>query len=119
MNIVFNNVDRFNKPIANPDAAFVADENTAKTILESTFFNNITLTFNVCLGFFPGPGDSFGSPETGSGSASPNLATLVEVTYGDLRTALLNSGQPTFFTAANLPAGNGLPINLVPPPQQP
>src|SRR5262249_33098531 len=84
---------------------FVADENAAKAILESTFFNNITLTFNVRLGFSA----LTGNPVTGSGVASSNPATQIDVTYGALRTALLNSGQP-FFNDANLPAGDNLPI---------
>jgi hypothetical protein len=81
------------------DPLLIADENTAKAMLESTFFNNITLTFNVGLGIFPPDRSAVG----GSGSGGPNPATEVEGTYGELRTALLNSGQPTFFTATNLP----------------
>jgi hypothetical protein len=104
MIVNFMNVNRDGTPVANPDATLVADENTAKTILESTFFNNITLTFNVGLGFNPSNGNNVG----GAGSAGPS--TNVFVTYGNLRTALLNSGQPTFFTDANLPAGNNIPI---------
>ncbi len=73
MNIVFNNVNADGTPVANPDANLVADENTAKAILESTFFNNITLTFNVGLGFFPGNGDAVG----GAGSGGPNVRTDV------------------------------------------
>src|SRR5262249_13890182 len=38
-----------------------------------------------------------------SGLGSTNQNTAVELTYGELRTALLNSGQPNFFTATNLP----------------
>ena len=106
MNIVFNNVNADGTPVANPDANLVADENTAKAILESTFFNNITLTFNVGLGFFPGNGDAVG----GAGSGGPNVRTDVFVTYDNLRNALLNLGQPNFFTPTNLPAGNSLPI---------
>ena len=104
MNIVFNNVNADGTPVANPDANLVADENTAKAILESTFFNNITLTFNVGLGFFPGNGDAVG----GAGSGGPS--TFEFVRYANLRTALLAQGQPTFFTDTNLPAGNSLPI---------
>src|SRR5262249_34845315 len=47
-----------------------------------------------------------------------NAATQVDVTYANLRTALLNSGTP-FFNAANLPAGDNLPINVAPPGQNP
>jgi hypothetical protein len=104
MIVNFMNVNRDGTPVANPDATLVADENTAKTILESTFFNNITLTFNIGNGFNPLNGNNVG----GAGSGGPN--TFEFVTYNNLRTALLNSGQPTFFTAANLPAGNNIPI---------
>jgi hypothetical protein len=104
MIINFMNVNRDGSAVANPDANLVADENTAKTILESTFFNNITLTFNVGLGFNPLNGINV----VGTGAAGPN--TNVFVTYGNLRNALLGKGQPNFFTAANLPAGNNIPI---------
>jgi hypothetical protein len=106
MIVNFVNVNRGGTPVANPDANLVADENSAKAILESTFFNNITLTFNVGLGFSP----RTGATVTGSGVASSNFATQVDVTYRSLRNALLAQGQPSFFTAANLPAGNGLPV---------
>jgi hypothetical protein len=96
MNIVFNN-----NAAALADPLFLADENTAKAMLESTFFNNITLTFNVGLGINPGTGRIVG----GSGAGGPNRNTEVELTYGELRTALLNNGQPNFFNATNLPAG--------------
>jgi len=102
----FMNVNRDGTPVATPDATLVADENTAKSILESTFFNNITLTLNVGLGFYPGNGSTVG----GAGTAAPNANTQVFVTYGNLRTALLNFGQANFFTATNLPAGNNIPI---------
>ena len=46
MIVNFMNVNR-DGTAANPDATLLADENAAKAILESTFFNNITLTFNV------------------------------------------------------------------------
>src|SRR5262245_38382453 len=103
MIVNFVNVNR-DGTAANPDATLLADENAAKAILESTFFNNITLTFNVGNGFNPLNGRNV----VGSGAGGPN--TNVFVTYGNLRTALLNSGQPTFFTDANLPAGNNIPI---------
>jgi hypothetical protein len=57
MQVVFNNVNLDGSPVANPDANLVADENRAKAILESMFFNNITLTFNVGLGFNPATRD--------------------------------------------------------------
>jgi len=113
MNIVFNNVNADGSRVANPDANLVADENMAAAILNSMFFNNITLTFNVGFGFYPGNGN----PVTGAGTGGPNANIFV--TYGNLRTALLTSGQPNFFTPTNLPEGNGLPINVPPPGQQP
>jgi hypothetical protein len=107
MQVTFRNVDSSNNVVA-ADATLIADENTVKTILESTFFDNITLTFNVCLGFnnIPNSRDR-GLRVTGSGVANAN--GNAEVTYGALRTALLNGGQPNFFTATNLPAGDNLP----------
>ena len=113
MNIVFNNVNADGSRVANPDANLVADENMAAAILNSMFFNNITLTFNVGFGFYPGNGN----PVTGAGTGGPNANIFV--TYGNLRSALLTSGQPNFFTPTNLPEGNGLPINVPPPGQQP
>src|SRR5262249_36002586 len=74
-------------------------------------FNNITLTFNVGLGFSPLTGNTIAVAGTGSA----NGATTVDGTYANLRTALLNSRTP-FFNPANLPAGNRLPINAAPPP---
>src|SRR5262245_53193867 len=115
MIINFRNVDLGGNVITNPDASLVADETTAKTILESMFFNNITLTINVGLGFNPATGTAV----TGSGLGGSNSNTEVELTYGTLRTALLNSGQPNFFTATNLPAGDNLPINVPPVGQMP
>jgi hypothetical protein len=103
MIINFMNVNRDGTPVANPDANLVADENTAKTILESTFFNNITLTFNVGNGFNPRNGNN-----VPGGIGGPLTVELV--TYANLRNALLAKGQPNFFTDANLPAGNNIPI---------
>jgi hypothetical protein len=106
MQVVFRNVDLNGTLIANPDASLVADESTAATILNSTITNNITVTINVGLGFNPATGNTV----TGSGSGGPNANTEVELNYEELRTALLNSGQPNFFTATNLPAGDNLPV---------
>src|SRR5262249_31481967 len=113
MQVVFNNVDRNGNPVGNIPAEFVADENRAKAILESMFFNNITLTFNVGLGFVPG-----GSDVTGAGAARTNSLTNVLVTYvnpvnptSGLRNALLTFGQPNFFTAANRPPGDSGPLS--------
>src|SRR5262249_12722747 len=103
--------------VAHPDASFVADANRAKAILESTFFNNITLTFNVGLGFVPPTRRRAAQTVTGAGATLTNLDTNVFVTYAPnptsgLRNALLTRGQPNnFFTAANLPAGTGVIVN--------
>src|SRR5262245_55417440 len=116
MIVNFVNVDRSGKTITNANATLVADENRAKAILESMFFNNITLTFNVGNGFVP-PESGFPAVDvTGAGATLTNRETNVFVTYAanpntGLRDALLNRGQPNFFTAANLPAGNRVITN--------
>jgi hypothetical protein len=116
MIVNFMNVNRDGSAVANPDASLVADENRAKAILESMFFNNITLTFNIGLGFVP-PESGFPAVDvTGAGATLTNRETNVFVTYAanpntGLRDALLNRGQPNFFTAANLPAGNSVITN--------
>jgi hypothetical protein len=55
MQIVFNNVDGNFNTIADPDASLVADENAAAAILDSMFSDNITLTFDIGVGFNPDP----------------------------------------------------------------
>src|SRR5262245_42497795 len=68
---------------------------------------------DIAQSFVPG-----GSDVTGAGAARTNSLTNVLVTYvnpvnptSGLRNALLTFGQPNFFTAANLPAGDGVPIS--------
>jgi hypothetical protein len=112
MQVVFNNVNRDGTPVANPDPGLLADENAVRAILQSMFFNNITLTFNVGIGFNPGTGAIVGP---GAAAAGPNANKYVFRTYAQVRTALLNSGQPNFFTDANLPPGN----SITPTPGQP
>jgi hypothetical protein len=110
MQIVFDNVDgNFNPiPIADVDASLVADENAAAAILDSTFTDNITLTFNIGVGFNADPnalpGEALGNS---LGVANSNRLTNVRVTYDELRTALEASGQPGFFNDTNLPADIG------------
>src|SRR5262245_21107452 len=103
MQITFTN-DFANGPrmfTAQEIASFLQDEQTAKTMLESTFFNNISLTFNVGFGSYRG----VTMANQGNAEAAPNTVRAVYRTYTELRTDLLTFGQPNFFTAANLPAG--------------
>jgi hypothetical protein len=106
MQITFTN-DFANGPrqfTAQEIASFLQDEQTAKTMLESTFFNNISLTFNVGFGSYRG----ILSSSQGIATAAPNTLRAVFLTYTDLRNALLTFGQPTFFTATNLPDGKSV-----------
>src|SRR5262245_56477398 len=105
MQIVFNNVDISGNTVA-ADASLVADENAAAAIIDSMFANDITLTFDVGLGFLPGTNPPL--LVGGAGLAFPNVLTDVSVTYDTLRPALLASGQPGFFTDANLPEGENI-----------
>jgi hypothetical protein len=84
--------------------SFLQDEQIAVNILNSTFTNNISLTFNVGFGSIDGePID----PDNG-GAAVPNPNALVFLPYSQLRANLLTFGQPGFFNAANLPAGDSI-----------
>ena len=95
-------------------ALFRQDEQTAINILNTTFTNNISLTFNVGFGSDQGqnldtiPDGMGGFFGQGTAVAAPNTLSAVNITYTDLRNALLTFGQPNFFTAANLPAGNSI-----------
>jgi hypothetical protein len=87
--------------------SFLADEQTAVNILNSTFTSDISVVFNVGFGSYRGQilQDQLIS------EADVNLAALDArffLTYSQLRQDLLAFGQPGFFNAANLPAGNSL-----------
>src|SRR5262245_29453431 len=115
MQVVFNNVDgNFNDiPIADVDASLLADENAAAAILDSMFTDDITLTFNIGVGFNANPN---ALPQEALGTnlavANSNPLTNVRVTYDELRTALETSGQPGFFNDTNLPADIGTISNF-------
>jgi len=96
-------------------ASFQQDFDTAINIFSATFTNDIILTLDVGFGSIGTQTfDSNGAPSitrrkmtpTEGGLGAPNAVVLV--TYSDLRTALRNNGQPGFFNAANLPAGDSI-----------
>ena len=106
MQITFTN-DFANGPrqfTAQEIADFLRDEQTAETMLETTFTNNISLTFNVGFGSIRG----VTMANQNSAAAAPNTLRAVNLTYTDLRNALFTFGQPNFFTPTNLPAGNSI-----------
>jgi hypothetical protein len=84
--------------------SFLQDEQTAVNILNSTFTNNISLTFNVGFGSFEGKPMA----PTDGGFGDVNIQTAVGLPYSQLRANLLTFGQPGFFNAANLPAGDSI-----------
>jgi hypothetical protein len=83
---------------------FLADEQTAINILQSTFTDNISLVFDVGFGSYLGQimQDQLIS------EADINSAAVFTLTYSQLRQDLLTFGQPGFFNAATLPAGTTL-----------
>jgi hypothetical protein len=91
-------------------ASFLQDEQTAVNMLNSTFTNNISLTFDVGFGSFEGVNlDVFPGVNTQNTSlGNINFARADFLTYSQLRTELLQDGQPNFFTPINLPAGNSI-----------
>src|SRR5262245_21644396 len=107
MNIVLNY-----DPVAAADPGFVADAQAAVAILNRTFTNNITLTFDIGLGSIgtlvaidaPIIRRPLASPL--SASAGPNAFTQLYLPYSELREKLLTFGQPNFFTPTNLPDVN-------------
>jgi hypothetical protein len=107
MNIVLNY-----DPVAAADPRFVADAQAAVAILNRTFTNNITLTFDIGLGSIgtlaaidaPIMRQPLASPL--SASAGPNVFTQLYLPYSELREKLLTFGQPNFFTPTNLPDVN-------------
>ena len=89
---------------------FLADEQAAINMLNRTFTNNITLTFDVSYGSFQGQNlSTFPRVMTQNTSlGNINFAKADFLTYSQLREDLLTSGQPNFFTTSNLPAGNSI-----------
>jgi hypothetical protein len=87
------------------EASFRQDVQTAINIFDATFTNDITLTLNVGFGSING---RLMKPEDGEngGLGAPNAVVLV--TYSQLRDRLMTSGQPGFFNAVNLPAGDSI-----------
>jgi hypothetical protein len=84
--------------------SFLADEQTAINILDSTFTNNISVVYDVGFGSYRGQI----MPNQNISEADVNENALFFRTYSQVRQDLLNLGQPNFFTAANLPAGNSI-----------
>ena len=84
--------------------SFLQDEQTAINILDSTFTSNVSVVFNVGFGSYQGQTlqNQFIS------EADVNSNAVFTLTYSQLRQDLLTFGQPGFFNAANLPAGNSL-----------
>jgi hypothetical protein len=84
--------------------SFLQDEQTAINILDSTFTSNISVVFDVGFGSYRGQTlqNQFIS------EADVNQNAVFTLSYSQLRTDLLTFGQPGFFNAANLPAGNSL-----------
>jgi hypothetical protein len=84
--------------------SFLADEQTAINILDSTFTNNISVVYDVGFGSYRGQI----MPNQNISEADVNSAAVFGLTYSQLRQDLLNLGQPGLFNAANLPAGNAI-----------
>src|SRR5215510_10768182 len=84
--------------------SFLQDEQTAINILNATFTDNISVVFDVGFGSYRGQvlNNQLIS------LADVNSDAVFTLTYSQLRTDLLTFGQPGFFNAANLPAGNSL-----------
>src|SRR5262249_4818026 len=97
----FNTFGGFNQQQIN---SFLADEQTAIKILQSTFTDNISVVYDVGFGSYRGQV----MPNQNISEADVNSAAVFPLTYSQLRQDLLNFGQPGFFTAANLPAGNSI-----------
>src|SRR5436190_20480954 len=85
--------------------SFLQDEQTAINILNPTFTDNITVTFDVGFGAYR---HNIMQDQTVS-LADVNLEDLDNrffLTYSQLRQDLMTFGQPGFFNAANLPANS-------------
>ena len=72
-------------------ASFQQDELAAETMFESTFTDNISLTFNVGFGSYQGqnldtiPNGMGGFFGQGTAVAAPNTLSAVDITYTNLR----------------------------------
>src|SRR5262249_8573992 len=97
----FNTFGGFNQQQIN---SFLADEQTAIKILQSTFTDNISVVYDVGFGSYRGQV----MPNQNISEADVNSAAVFPLTYSQLRQDLLTFGQPGFYTAANLPAGNSI-----------
>jgi hypothetical protein len=84
--------------------SFLADEQTAINILDAAFTDNISVVYDVGFGSFEGVTMN---NQTIS-EANVNTNAVFFLTYSQLRQDLLTFGQPNFFNAANLPAGNSI-----------
>src|SRR5438132_7042384 len=84
--------------------SFLQDEQTAINILDSTFTSNVSVVFDVGFGSYQG--QTLQNQLISLADVNTNAAFLL--TYSQLRTDLLTFGQPNFFNAANLPAGNSI-----------
>ena len=84
--------------------SFLQDEQTAINILDSTFTSNVSVVFDVGFGSYQG--QTLQNQLISLADVNTNAAFLL--TYSQLRTDLLTFGQPGFFNAANLPAGNSI-----------
>jgi hypothetical protein len=103
MQIQVNNDFRFAPPGADINS-FLADEQTAINILDATFTDNISVVFDVGFGSYRGQVMN----NQNISEADVNSNAVFFLTYSQLRQDLLTFGQPNFFTAANLPAGNSI-----------
>src|SRR5207247_9346492 len=93
MNIVLNY-----DPVAAANPSFVADAQAAVAILNRTFTNNITLTFDVGLGSiltWDRISQSFvrGPLSAGTSAAQINFFKTISLTYSELRTELLQRSE--------------------------
>jgi hypothetical protein len=97
----FNTFGGFNQAQIN---SFLADEQTAINILQSTFTDDISVVYDVGFGSYRG--EIMGNQNISEADVNSNAVFFL--TYSQLRTDLLTFGQPGFFNAANLPAGNSI-----------
>jgi hypothetical protein len=106
MQITFNNDFNSAGVQFTPDQinSFLADEQTAENMIESTFTNNISVVYDVGFGSYRGQP----LQNQNVSLAFVNENALFPMTYTQLRNDLLTFGQPGFFNDANLPPGPSL-----------